>query len=103
MHPDRGANGYRVFTETHVNKLAFLGRGRALGFSVEDCRTLLALYEDDSRASSDVKAVAKEHLSQISEKISQLEAMRDTLTDLVQNCAGDARPDCPILKDLARG
>jgi len=79
-----------------------VGRARALGFSIEDCRTLLARYEDDDRASADVKAVATEHLHQIEDKIAQLQAMRDTLNELVHCCAGDNRPDCPILKDLAR-
>ena len=103
IHPARDANGYRVFSDNDAHKLAFLGRGRALGFSIENCRTLLALYEDDARASADVKRVAQEHLAQIDDKIAQLRAMRDTLGDLVQACAGDTRPDCPILKDLAKG
>lgn len=102
VRPARDANGYRVFRETDAHKLAFLGRSRALGFSIEDCRTLLALYEDDDRASADVKRVASEHLHQIEDKIAQLQAMRDTLNELVRCCAGDNRPDCPILKDLAR-
>ncbi|MEQ9240690.1 Cu(I)-responsive transcriptional regulator [Roseovarius indicus] len=102
VRPARDSNGYRVFRETDAHKLAFLGRSRALGFSIEDCRTLLALYEDDDRASADVKRVASEHLHQIEEKIAQLQAMRDTLNELVRCCAGDNRPDCPILKDLAR-
>ena len=102
VRPARDTNGYRVFRDTDAHKLAFLGRARALGFSIEDCRTLLALYEDDDRASADVKAVATEHLHQIAEKIAQLQAMRDTLNELVRCCAGDNRPDCPILKDLAR-
>jgi MerR family copper efflux transcriptional regulator len=103
VRPKRSDNGYRVFTQTDLHKLAFLGRARTLGFSIEDCRTLLALYEDETRASADVKRVAKEHLSQIEEKIAQLQSMRDTLTHLVRECAGDTRPDCPILKDLAQG
>lgn len=103
VRPRRSDNGYRVFTQTDLHKLAFLGRARTLGFSIEDCRTLLALYEDETRASADVKRVAKEHLSQIEEKIAQLQSMRDTLTHLVRECAGDTRPDCPILKDLAQG
>lgn len=103
IRPGRSDNGYRVFTETDLHKLAFLGRARTLGFSIEDCRTLLALYEDETRASADVKRVAKEHLAQIEDKIAQLQSMRDTLTHLVRECAGDARPDCPILKDLAQG
>lgn len=98
--PVRSANGYRVFAESDAHKLTFLARARALGFSIEDCRNLLTLWEDRSRASADVRAIAAEHLTNIDNKIKGLIAMRDTLADLVQNCAGDARPDCPILKDL---
>lgn len=61
---------------------------------------MLALWEDKDRASGDVRAIAKEHLSQIETKIADLQAMRDTLSDLVRDCAGDGRPDCPILKTL---
>ena len=60
--PPRDANGYRAFRDTDVHKLAFLGRARSLGFTIEDCRTLLALYEDQNRASADVKQIAKQHL-----------------------------------------
>ena len=102
IRPARDTNGYRRFQETDAHKLAFLGRARALGFSIEDCRTLLALYEDETRASADVNRVAQDHLKQIEDKLAQLESMRDTLTHLVHECAGDSRPDCPILKDLAR-
>ncbi len=101
--PLRNANGYRAFREADVHKLAFLARARALGFSIEDCRMLLALYEDETRASADVKRVAEEHLTRIDEKIAQLQGMRDTLSSLVHACHGDQRPDCPILKDLAEG
>ena len=102
IRPARDTNGYRRFQETDAHKLAFLCRARALGFSIEDCRTLLALYEDETRASADVKRVAQDHLKQIEDKLAQLESMRDTLTHLVHECAGDSRPDCPILKDLAK-
>ena len=98
--PGRSDNGYRQFREQDLHKLTFLGRARALGFTIEDCRTLMALYEDETRASSDVKRVAKSHLAKIEAKIADLQAMRDTLTHLVDCCAGDDRPDCPILRDL---
>lgn len=101
VRPLRSANGYRAFRESDIHKLTFLGRARALGFSIEDCRTLLGLYEDESRESAQVKAVAQEHLAAIDDKISQLVAMRETLSELVQACHGDDRPDCPILSDLA--
>lgn len=99
--PDRTDNGYRDFSETHLHKLAFLSRARGLGFSIEDCRTLLSLYEDTDRASADVKAMAREHLDKISHKIQELKAMQDTLSELVNKCHGDDRPDCPILQKLA--
>ena len=102
IRPSRSANGYRSFSESDLHKLKFLGRARALGFSIEDCRVLLALYEDDKRASSEVKKIAKRHLAEIESKITDLAAMRDTLTHLVDTCAGDARPDCPILEDLGK-
>lgn len=98
--PKRSTNGYRVFSDADAHKLTFLARARQLGFSIEDCRNLLALWEDQARASADVRAIAKDHLQEIDDKIAGLIAMRDTLADLVDRCAGDARPDCPILKGL---
>lgn len=100
IRPDRDANGYRAFSDKDLHKLTFLSRARALGFTIENCRALLALWEDQSRASADVKRIAGEHLDEIDRKIADLQSMRDTLGSLVQNCAGDGRPDCPILRGL---
>ena len=99
--PDRGTTGYRSFSQTDLHSLTFLARARTLGFTIEDCRALLELYADDRRASADVKRIASGHLTQISDKIAQLQAMHDTLSELVECCQGDERPDCPILRDLA--
>lgn len=99
--PDRTENGYRDFSDTHVHKLTFLHRARSLGFSIDDCRTLLGLWEDNARASGDVKRLAKAHLGEIETKIADLAAIRDTLSHLVSTCSGDNRPDCPILKGLS--
>ncbi len=101
--PQRSANGYRSFHATDLHKLAFLARARALGFSIEECRALLQLYEDESRASAEVKAIAEQHLQEIDRKIADLKEMRNTLAALVDACAGDHRPDCPILESLADG
>ncbi|MEM9549718.1 MAG: Cu(I)-responsive transcriptional regulator [Pseudomonadota bacterium] len=103
IRPARGANGYRDFSDTDCHKLTFLGRARAHGFSIGDCRALLALYEDTSRASADVKRIAQAHLVTIQTKIAELEEMKSTLARLVDSCAGDDRPDCPILVELAAG
>ena len=101
IQPKRSANGYRSFRQSDVHKLAFLGRARSLGFSIEDCRALLHLYADDTRASADVKRIAQEHLTRIDAKVKELQPMRHTLSHLIEACAGDDRPSCPILSDLA--
>jgi MerR family transcriptional regulator, copper efflux regulator len=98
--PRRTANGYRAFRESDVHKLGFLGRARALGFTIEDCRTLLALWEDANRASADVRRVATDHLTG-SRRRSPRSSPCATRWDLVRSCHGDDRPDCPILRDLA--
>lgn len=97
----RQENGYRDYDESHVNKLIFLGRARSLGFSIDECRQLLSLYEDKGRASADVKALAQGHLEEIDKKLQELAALRATLSGLISNCQGDDRPDCPILEGLA--
>jgi len=99
--PGRSGNGYRDFSDTDLHKLAFVQRARSLGFSIEECRALLSLYDDRDRASADVKDLAKAHLAQIEEKITGLQAMQKTLSELVHKCHGDDRPDCPILDGLS--
>ncbi len=103
IKPSRDTNGYRDFDERDVHKLIFLSRARALGFTIEDCRDLLGLWENQSRASADVKEIAQGHLAIIDAKIADLSNMRDTLRDLVECCKGDERPDCPIIEKLAGG
>lgn len=99
--PRRDTNGYRDFSDADVHKLIFLGRARALGFTIEHCRALLGLWEDQSRASADVKHIAANHLAIIEAKIADLCQMRDTLDHLMKTCHGDGRPDCPIINELA--
>lgn len=98
---DRALNGYRDYSTEDIHRLRFLQRARGLGFSVEECRELLSLYSDRERASSDVKAIAKEKLAEIDRKIEELTGLRLMLGHLVDNCHGDARPDCPIIDGLS--
>jgi Cu(I)-responsive transcriptional regulator len=103
IRPDRRANGYRDYAAADVHKLRFLQRSRGLGFSVEECRQLLALYEDKTRASAEVKVIALGKLAEIDRKIRELTELRRTLEQLVHACHGNERPDCPILEELSDG
>ena len=93
--------GYRVYASQDVQVLQFIHRARALGFSLDQIRDLLALWQDKGRASADVRALAREHIGELNRKIAEMEAMRRTLERLAASCHGDSRSDCPILDDLA--
>ena len=97
----RSDGNYRVYSDSEVQTLRFIRRARGLGFSVEEVAELLDLWRDRSRSSRRVKALANRHLEDIDGKIAALKTMRDTLNELIERCHGDARPDCPILADLA--
>ncbi|SHI35612.1 Cu(I)-responsive transcriptional regulator [Wenxinia saemankumensis] len=97
----RSANGYRTYTESDVHTLAFIRRARRLGFPIERIQALMALWRDKRRSSAEVKAIARGHIDELQAKIEELAEMRRTLEHLVASCAGDDRPDCPILDGLS--
>lgn len=92
---------YRTYGEKDLHNLRFIKRARTLGFSLDQIRELLSLWQDSKRASADVKAIAQAHVAELQTRIEELTEMRDTLSHLAQVCSGDDRPDCPILQNLA--
>ena len=96
----RRDSGYRDYDERDVHTLRFIGRARDLGFGIEEIRQLLALWQDRSRSSADVKALALARAGELRRKARELDAMRKTLERLAAGCHGDDHPDCPILDDL---
>jgi Cu(I)-responsive transcriptional regulator len=99
--PQRADNGYRTYSNSDVHRLRFLQRSRGLGFSIDECRLLLSLYEDEERASADVKRLALDKIGEIDRKLSELQSLKATLSALARDCHGDDKPDCPIIDDLA--
>ena len=93
--------GYRQYTPADVHTLRFIKRGRELGFSMAEIAELVSLWRDRQRASADVKRVAAAHVADLENRIAALQDMRRTLQNLLQHCHGDARPECPILDELA--
>ena len=96
----RRANGYRSYGPQDVAVLRFIRHARDLAFPLEDIRKLLALWRDRSRASGDVKRLAMDHVTALEAKAASLRAVADSLRHLAQHCAGDDRPDCPIINEL---
>ncbi|MEM5475719.1 Cu(I)-responsive transcriptional regulator [Pacificibacter sp. AS14] len=98
--PARSTAGYRTYDDVTVRKLVFIRRSRAFGFTIEECRELLGLYQDQTRTSAEVKRIASKRLEEIEEKQRELQSLRDELAHLVTSCRGDHRPDCPIIDYL---
>ena len=96
----RRDSGYRDYDRTDGHTLAFIGRARDLGFGIEEIRQLLGLWQDRSRASAEVKALALARAAELKAKSRQLDSMRRSLERLAAECHGDQMPDCPILDDL---
>ena len=97
----RTGNNYRVYGEEEVHILRFIKRARNLGFSLEETETLLKLWQDKDRTSAAVKDVAEQHVADLERRIAEMQGMVKTLKHLSHCCSGDARPNCPILDDLA--
>jgi len=95
--------GYRVYDDASVHTLRFIRRARDLGFGMKEIDTLLGLWRNRRRASADVKRIAKAHADDLQRRIDEMQAMKRTLENLAHCCQGNARPDCPILEDLAGG
>ena len=98
---DRSAGNYRTYDRRDINRLEFIKRARGLGFSLEAIRQLLALWDDNGRASAEVKALVATHIAELDSRIASLKGMRRTPAHLAERCDGDNRPDCPIIDDLA--
>lgn len=98
----RSEAGYRQYSENDVHILKFVKRSRELGFSMKDIKQLVSLWRNKNRSSSQVKAIAAEHIRELEKKLSEINSILQTLNHLVQCCHGDHRPDCPILEELDR-
>jgi Cu(I)-responsive transcriptional regulator len=97
----RTAANYRIYGENDVHQLRFIRRARALGFSMDEIRELLGLWQNKTRSSASVKKIASRHVEELRAKISELQSMLNTLEHLTSHCHGDNRPECPILDELS--
>ena len=93
--------GYRQYGDKDVSRLRFIRHSRDLGFSLDQIRELLDLWQNRRRSSRQVKALAQAHVAELDVKLKELQEMKATLESLVHCCNGDERPDCPIIESLA--
>ncbi|HET9644403.1 MAG TPA: Cu(I)-responsive transcriptional regulator [Burkholderiaceae bacterium] len=97
----RTGAGYRQYGDAEVKTLRFIRHSRDLGFSLPEIARLVSLWQDRSRPSREVKALANAHIRELEDKAQELLAMKAALEHLVHCCKGDDRPECPILQGLS--
>lgn len=99
--PLRSENGYRSYSQKHLDELTLLRQARQVGFNLEECRELVNLFNDPARHSADVKTRTLQKVADIEKHIIELQAMRQQLLVLAESCPGDESADCPIIDNLS--
>ncbi|MFB2718333.1 MerR family DNA-binding protein [Shewanella xiamenensis] len=97
---ERNVAGYRVYRHRDIESLKFVHQCRDLGFSLEDCKLLLGLRNNDSRNAEDVKQLTRNHLAYVEDQIGKLQNLRSQLQQMVSECQGGEQPHCAIIDSL---
>lgn len=99
--PDRLPSGYRIYSPDVLQRLAFIRRCKALGFTLEETRDLLQLQQHPECGSAEVKQRVERHIADIRRRVEDLQQMLATLEALSASCDGKGpATDCPILAFL---
>jgi MerR family mercuric resistance operon transcriptional regulator len=98
--PARTGGGYRDYLPQEVDRLRFITRGRELGFSLEEIRSLLTLSDDPALSCRDVDQLARHHLADIEQRVRELRRIARELERTIASCAGGKRGQCAILGSL---
>lgn len=98
--PLRAQNGYRTYSDKHIEQLLVVARARSVGFSLEECKELVNLANDPQSTSAEVKEKATTKLDEVNKKLDELMVIKAQLELWINKCPGDDGHDCPIMDDL---
>ena len=98
--PRRSAGGHRVYGPEHLRRLAFVRKGRELGFPLDAVRSLLDLVERKEEPCAAVDAITEAHLAEVRAKIADLKALEGILQGLLRRCGHTTVCECEILGAL---
>ena len=98
---DRLANNYREYTKDALDKVRFISRAKKLGFSIDDCSSLISLFNNETRKSYEVRQLAISKNDKLKKQIKELKDLQKSLEWLIKKCPGNDKPNCPILDELS--
>jgi DNA-binding transcriptional MerR regulator len=99
--PARTGSGRRRFSDAEVRRLSFIRHARALGFDLNDIRSLLDLSDHPERPCGQANAIAQRHLEDVDTRISQLRALKRELTRIARPCDAGSAGQCRVIEALA--
>lgn len=97
--PVRQVNGYRFYREEDVKRLRFIRRGRELGFSLEEIRSLLQLSDQPHQSCDAADQLVQKHIMEVEARIRDLQAIRNVLGQLA-GCKSQTAAHCRLLEAL---
>lgn len=101
--PERQANGYRHYRQSHLDRLLFIRRCRNLDMAQDEIRELVRLADQPDADCSEVDALLARHLNHVQERLEELRQLESTLSQLQQACSeGRTVAECGILGGLSR-
>lgn len=98
--PIRTANGYRTYNQSHIDDLLVIARAKRVGFTLDECKSLVCLANDPTRTSAEVKMKAQQKLTEVNRKLAELTEIKQQLELWVSKCPGNHDASCPIIDDL---
>lgn len=98
--PARSEGGYRLYKIDDQRRLRFILRGRELGFSIDELRSLLSLVDSKAYTCGEIQSMTVDHLGSVRQKITDLKRLERTLVKISNECSGGAVPECPVLDAL---
>ena len=99
----RSEGGFRLFAPDTPERLAFVGRAKALGFSLDDIVELLSLRSSDAQDSHQVLDKVQGKIREVDHRLAELGKLREALVNLASTCDGShPLSSCPILESFGK-
>jgi DNA-binding transcriptional MerR regulator len=99
--PERTESGRRLYGTADMKRLTFIRHARALGFELDDIRSLLDLSDHPQRSCEAADEIARRHLADVKIRMAQLRALETELARIVASCAGGKAAECRVIDALA--
>ena len=102
---ERTESGYRKYSQESIKLLRFIRKAQSLGFTLEEIKALLELSEEPEADCADIREYARNKITEIESRITDLLKMKDCLQKLANFCPGEGKPlsECNILKHFYEG